>query len=186
MTAKGTALVCMVLLSMPVMAHAVAVTQFALNGTFLDNTTVTGTFGVDTITGTVLTANFLYNGQTFSTVLFQFPFDCCADPNSLPVGYGLAVGTTSSVLPALRFLLSGTTAVDSLVGYTGGNVCSDTLPCGPDSDGNFWESGYRDPSGNGIGLNYGSVTPVPEPASLALLGSGLLAGLGAIRWRIGA
>jgi hypothetical protein len=163
--------------------HA-GVTGFQLTGTFLDSTTVTGTFTVDTTAGVVLSADFLYLGQTFNTILNQFPFDCCADPNSLPVGYALFVGSSNQNLPAIHFLLSGTTANDSLVGYAGGNVCSNNIACGPDSDGNFWESAYHDPNNNVVGLMSGSTAPVPEPGTLVLLGSGVLGLAGVIRSKL--
>ncbi len=157
------------------------IVDFQLTGTFLDSTSVSGAFTVDTAAGVVLSADFLYLGQTFNTILAQFPFDCCNDPNSLPVGYGLWVGTGNQDFPALRFMLEGTSAKDSLVGYAGGNVCSDNQACGPDSDQNFWESSYRDPQGNPIGLMSGSTAPVPEPGSLGLLTSGILAASGILR-----
>jgi hypothetical protein len=163
--------------------HA-GVAEFQLSGTFLDSTPVSGTFTVDTTAGVVLSADFLYLGQTFSTILAQGPFDCCGDPNSLPIGYALFAGTSNQDLPALHFLLSGTTAKDSLVGYMGGNVCSNNTPCGPDSDQHFWESAYHDPNNNVVGLMSGSTAPAPEPSTFMLLGSGVLGLAGVIRRKL--
>jgi hypothetical protein len=157
---------------------------YQLNGTFSDNTTVSGTFTADTTAGVVFSADFLYLGQTFSTILKQFPFDCCSDPNSLPVGYGLWIGTSNQKLPVIRLLLSGTTAQDSLVGYAGGNICSSNLTCGPDSDGNVWASAYHDPNNNIVVLMSGSAAPVPEPTTLMLLGSVVLGLSGVIRRKL--
>jgi hypothetical protein len=99
------------------------------------------------------------------------------------VGYGLWVGSSNQNLPAIHFLLSGTTN-DSLAGYAGGNVCSNNIACGPDSDGGFWELAYHDPNNNVVGLMSGTAAPVPEPTTLMLLGSGVLGLAGVIRRKL--
>lgn len=164
--------------------HASVVT-FDFHGTWDDSTTVSGTFTVDTAAGSVLSADFLYLGNTFSTILTQYPFDCCSDPNSLPVAYAFFVGTSNQNLPAIRIGISGTTAKDSLVGYTGGGVCTEIMTCGPDSDGTTYASGYHDVNGGGMGLVSGSAAPVPEASSLIMFASGVLGVAGVLRRKIG-
>jgi hypothetical protein len=162
--------------------HA-SVTTFEFHGTWDDNTTASGTFTVDTTAGIVLNADFLYLGQSYSTILTQYPFDCCSDPNSLPISYNFFVGVSSQNFPAIRLGLPGTIARDSLVGYVGG-VCTEDIPCGPDSDGNTWASGYWNINGVGMGLVSGSAAPVPEASSLVILGSGVLGLAGVLRRKL--
>ena len=88
------------------------------------------------------------------------------------------------MLPRIDLGIPGTSAVDSLISYTGGNVCvlvGTAGTCGPDQAGNTWYSDFRDAS-EIIALSTGELTATPLLATLPLFATGLGA-LGLFGWR---
>ena len=132
---------------------------FDISGTFSDSTTLSGTLTINLSTGTITAADWLYLGQTFSVIQTQGPFDGLG---TSPIEYIFYIGDSPSSLPSFHFGVGSL----SLVGYTGGNLCSFDNPCGPDSAGNLWADSFHP-------------APTPEPSTLMLMGSGLV-GLGGL------
>ena len=168
-------------------AFADSFTTFNINGTFTDGTTLSGTVTIDTTAGHITAANIWYSGdgQWYTSLGSQGPYDVPPTPVAYTAFIGLA-GSYSEF--GLSF--TGTSALDSLVGYTGGNLCSQASPCSiPGESGNGvsdWFNGTRT-----VLLQSGSMTAsaatgasVPEPSSLLLFVGGLGAAAGMCRQRM--
>jgi len=138
---------------------------FTLSGTFTDGSTLSGTIVIDTVAGTVDSGD---------------PITSAPDSGSYPFLY--TQGTVSSVYYA-QF---GTTSLfsfpfvdlvfptTSLVGYTGGNLCSVDNPC-------TYTDSTLDLVTATLGLQSGT-SAAPEPATFVLLSMGLIS-LGWMRKR---
>ncbi len=138
-------------------APARADTVFDLTGTFNDGTTVSGTLTIDLTIGQIDAANLIYGSNTYSTILLQQPFTGITAPSQtpVPVSYLVHIGISSS-FPRIDLAIPGTSAVNSLVSYAGGSLCSFSAPCGPDQSGIRWASAFFSSSGTGMGLQTGT------------------------------
>lgn len=157
-----TALLSLAALTVAAPASFAAPILFFANGT-TPGSTLSGTVTIDTATGIVQSLNLTMSGllsYTVSTVGGQ--------GNQISVGtspyYILGNGGGNNVLLQLP--------VTTLVGYTGGVICTTAAPC----------SGVTS-TANGTSFTSGSLaTATPEPTGVALVG-GLLVGLASLRRR---
>lgn len=162
-------------------AAADTVDIFGVSGIFTDGTSVAGTITIDVTDGLITAANVLYGGKTYSDILSQGAFFGGTNPGKtpVPVDYVVDLGTTSSSLPRIDFGIDGTSLIDSLLGYAGGNLASVDDPGGPDQQGTSWVSSFHAANGanpfleSGTLVNKGPVT-APEPSTALLLGIAFL------------
>jgi len=147
---------------------------FDLSGTFTGDSTVSGTVTIDVSNGTITAVDLSYEGQTYTYIQTQGAF-FGATGSTMPVSYGFDAGVSSTLqVPQLSFGIPGTSAIDSLVGYTGGSLCSLDALCGPDSYGNYWESDFLAADGTTyLKLQSGQLSATPEPSSVLLLATGI-------------
>ena len=147
-------------------AHADTIETFTLNDvTFQNGGTATGTVTIDITDGSFTNIDAIYKAGS-TTDLFMG----VADQGVVSNVYVAASRATSGDL--LNFNLPQT----SLVGYAGGNVCTlDHLCNGNDS------SALIEVNGTDIFFQTGSLTPTPEPSTLALFGTGILGIAGKVR-----
>jgi hypothetical protein len=153
-----------------------AATVFNLTGMFQDNTTVIGTLTIDLATGHIDAANVFYGGATYSNIYNQGPQDDFSVTPHIPISYNFGLGASFNSFPQLVFGIPGTSALDSLVGYSGGVLCAVTSACGPDSQNRFYAGAfYTTSSTNFVLLESGQLTETPLPGALPLFTSGLVA-----------
>jgi hypothetical protein len=162
-------------------SRADTIDVFAVSGTLVDSTTLSGTFTIDVTTGVLTSETVSYLGHTFATLLEADAFfgGTNSGQTPKPVGFQVHTGTSAALLPRIDLLFQGT-SIDSLIGYGGGSFCSVNAACGPDQQGFNWTSDYRAPDGTIIDLSSGklklvsSTSGVPEPSTLLMAGIGML------------
>jgi hypothetical protein len=166
---------CLALLSVfALSANALADTLFYLTGTLQDGGTANGIISVS-MSGYVGTVNVtvLDKGNTYvfaqgSFFEQQYPF--ITPPEFYSVSYNRVSDSLLLSFPSL------------LVGYTGGALCSTSLPCK-----GFASSDFIPGTGiPGSTENFSSLvaTPVPESGTLGLVATGVLGVVGVLRRRI--
>ena len=142
-------------------AFADVILTFQASGTFSNGDILSGTTTFDETTNTMLSANLLATGSGVGP--FDVPGVFAPDGSQTVIGVG--DGTDDFVF--LDFL---TPTPGSVAGFDGGPLDGESALC----IGSSCSGGYP-------ALNAGgTLTPVPEPASLAMFGAGLAA-LGVMR-----
>jgi hypothetical protein len=180
-----TAALCLAVLVSASSAKADTLQSFDFNAT-LQGGSASGTVVIDTTLGTFVSGNFsaVSNGINYSFPDFSRDgtLESTRPPSVPPVSGYFGLFVTPDRHNGFQIVLPMT----SLVGFTGSDVCTFTARCGGTtsllSTFIIFGSAPADP------VTMGSLTPstvTPEPSSIALLGTGLLALAAPLRSRFG-
>ena len=157
-------------LTVSLAAHADTITNFTLASNLTDGYSARGTVAIDTTDGQVQSSLFTVSQNGVVDATFTQP-----DYNQALDGIYLAEFTDNKDGYTYELLLPSS----SLIGYTGGSVCTATKTCLGYPSGVYLPGG-----GDAVALD-GTLAPTPEPASLVMLATGLLGGILFTRHRPG-
>jgi hypothetical protein len=152
---------------------APVIRDYDVSGTFTDGSVLSGFLDIDVTDGTITTAHLVTTGPS------AFVFDHIvnqSDGVQVPGDHNVGIRNANST-EDFNFDLLG-----SLVNFDQDFICSRTSPCV-----NGRGSGLFDltTSRSGAGLVEGDLTLIPEPATIAMTGLGLVVALVARRRRRG-
>lgn len=162
-----------VLLSISGVARADGFITFDLNASFLSGGSINGTLLLDSTQNAFTQGQFTVNseGNVYSLSGLPFPNQ---QANYLEEAFSSAVTPDESVGLLLYLPIS------SLAGYDGSAVCSLTVACGP-GIATYFVNAFDTTTVSAETVIDGSVSPVPEPSSVTLLGTGVLGVAGVLR-----
>lgn len=150
-------------------AYADTIKNFYYEGTIGTAGTLSGNITIDTTTGVVTDASpFLIGNISYPNTVV--PPEVFTFPGEIVISFG---DITNIGFLQVNLALPVTT----LVGYTGSLLCTEARRC-PDGDVSLIGRELSDDF-----LTSGSVSQVPEPSTLALLGTGVFTLAGTVRRR---
>lgn len=176
-----SALALVAAIAAPVSLHATPITgQFSIDGT-VTNTGTALNFGIGTIftgQGTQLgTFKTLVPDRTPITMgptgIVFAPYTCCTV---------FTVGSLTTTLETLTYTITNPGGVP-LYGFGGTALFHDTTGAFTDSTGTFGFSAQQSGPVTFSATGLSTASPVPEPSTLALMGTGVLGLAGAIKKR---
>ena len=171
------AFVAAVLLAPP--AHADQITVFSLTTVYplpqpqAPDGTASGTITIDTTTGIVEAINLSFAAEP-ALASSSTSWDVFGTPPNAFVEINESWITPQNGYFDVEIALP----VDTLVGYTGGSICTEAHVCNGGAYSTFLDGIDLDP------YSSGQLTPTPEPASLGLLGTGVLGLVGILRRKL--
>jgi hypothetical protein len=173
-------------------AHADTVSTFDISGSTAPNESfgtgsLSGTLTIDTTTGVVTGIDILLNVPIPSLSSFEtFVFESAPTSHEEVISNIFVIALKDGSIESFGLALP----VSSLVGYTGGPVCSGTNPCisGASSTVSPLLGDYfSNPQSATLTLETPITTdpsPVPEPSSLTLMGTGVIGAFCTLRRKL--
>lgn len=160
-------------LAIPVAAHADTITTFLLTSSDND---FSGTLNIDTTTGKIINSYFYGRG-----ILFQgAPTFQEKDPRGLDI-YIAHFDRYPDLTDITGSYAALALPVMSLIAYGGSEICSLSFACGGGSYPDNFASYVRQKDGydrEDHGTESGLLTPVAEPSTFILLGTGIIGLIG--------
>jgi hypothetical protein len=147
------------LLSASLMARADSFATFDLASTYQRGGTVDGTLTLDTTTDAFTQMDITLSG---------FP---SGDGTLTQIALQEGIGSYTVIAEGTQGAFALFLPTDTLAGYTGGSICTNSTDCGASTQYDTYTGTYVATSGS---LTEVTVATTPEPASLLLLGTGLL------------